>query len=1241
MISIFESGVKGLADSAFSGVKGAVYRIVGVDFRTEPGKIKVQQKLTKVSASVVDVLCKSKAALSDGKKLWFGDNKIFLDDAGIFSKKLTLTMLDRDLMFSTPSVATLGNPSSVVRLNEDGRKLYVLNQSLAKFYQYSLSEPYDPSTATLATTKTLDAVSFWIRKDAIFALSYDSVVLYRIQDGDISSMVQVANWDISSKVTDAQDLAFKDDGSGLFILGRDGTVHEFSLSEAFGGEYPVFRMLVVGGGASGGATASFGTTSGRWKRGGCGGAGNAAEFFNESLTPSNTYSITVGQGASTTAAGDNHGTNGGDTSAFGKTAKGGGYGGAMISDVLGEETAVNRGGDGGSSGGGSRESLEDDNSQDQAWGNAGAVVGGSTEIAGGTVGDSGGNTSNGGGVALESDITGTLETYSPAQTARTTFGNGADATSVGQGGQGGRSGESGGSGSMTGGKGAAGVVALRFKTALVSYSQTGGTVNTVDDETVITWTTSGTFSYTADVATPLFVDTFSFPEAKGFAIEADRMCLVGDDKVRQYTFTDYDLESAELHDNSLYTGDFQNTASARSLFLTDKYGYLGIETGTDTDSPSVMRYEFVDGGSTDILSAEVFSPNVETLAKSDTLFDSVGVTEHIGSGTTSIFPDSGETSLSNIAGDDDMFVDSSVFTNTPAYARAWDTGHHTSTVRGRLTSKAGDNITIDIQDYPDIGQNGIALDAVAEDSLILSDAIAVTSGYDGRDTATQPFVLPHDTEMDAVEVKFREGMGLNGGYSLTLEVKDDAGTVMATSTVAIAEGDIGYSETMVRFTFTAFTVRAGIKYSVNVSVNDLASLNWNRQQNRYVVTPVRSRSVSAINAITAGDFEVELQMRLLNTSVSEAESETNPEERVYFTTEKMLFYIKAADVVGDWSGKIVSVGAFKNGNAAYHPLARQNLSLFIGDGKVIAEVDVSGVFTRETNLNVEGSEIITALRPFDTDLLIGTMIANYGRVLRWDTQSDSWSAQDEVFEKGGVTAFLPDDNYVYVFAGEKGTMYFYNGSENEVSQRIPGANRGKVRVNHNAIGFLNNIPLFGLTNVSGDPIPQGIYGFGKYSPGYTVAMSLDFPIPSDVFTGVSIGAIHVDGDDMWASYQDSSDVGIAKLDYTAKYAGAYIETMQLTAADVRHQLKTLADVLVPFFSLPESAGITLGVKKVYEENYATMDVRTDSMRKLVSLKTPSVKDMANPQLRIGLTVSENQGPEIEDVLFDIAPIGKK
>jgi hypothetical protein len=78
-MNIYDGKFGGLSDSKHSGLAGSFYRCVGLDFHSKPGKIKVQQKLTKDSAITITALCKVSLTASSGETFWFSysDGKIW------------------------------------------------------------------------------------------------------------------------------------------------------------------------------------------------------------------------------------------------------------------------------------------------------------------------------------------------------------------------------------------------------------------------------------------------------------------------------------------------------------------------------------------------------------------------------------------------------------------------------------------------------------------------------------------------------------------------------------------------------------------------------------------------------------------------------------------------------------------------------------------------------------------------------------------------------------------------------------------------------------------------------------------------------------------------------------------------------------------------------------------------------------------------------------------------------------
>jgi len=76
--------VKGLSDSRWSGILNSVAECVGLDLHSEPGLLKVHQRLTKDSGATVDALCRVKVEASNGFTFWFSytSGKIFARTAG-------------------------------------------------------------------------------------------------------------------------------------------------------------------------------------------------------------------------------------------------------------------------------------------------------------------------------------------------------------------------------------------------------------------------------------------------------------------------------------------------------------------------------------------------------------------------------------------------------------------------------------------------------------------------------------------------------------------------------------------------------------------------------------------------------------------------------------------------------------------------------------------------------------------------------------------------------------------------------------------------------------------------------------------------------------------------------------------------------------------------------------------------------------------------------------------------------
>ncbi len=227
----------------------------------------------------------------------------------------------------------------------------------------------------------------------------------------------------------------------------------------------------------------------------------------------------------------------------------------------------------------------------------------------------------------------------------------------------------------------------------------------------------------------------------------------------------------------------------------------------------------------------------------------------------------------------------------------------------------------------------------------------------------------------------------------------------------------------------------------------------------------------------------------------------------------------------------VEYKVFYPANNTWKPMEEVNNVLFIGDGHYVHQVD-GETFSKQA-LDLPKLYTITCMNKLDTDLLIGTYISSIiakSAVFRWNTWSVSWSNSDEIDEVG-VNAFLPADNMVFVHAGTAGNIYSYDGVRLDLWRRVDGeySSTGQITVNPSAVANIEGQTLFGISNVTGNPVEQGVFVLGRHSKNYPYVIDLSYPISQRlssalVMSGVEIGAIAVVGSEVLVAWRRSSTV---------------------------------------------------------------------------------------------------------------------
>ena len=357
---------------------------------------------------------------------------------------------------------------------------------------------------------------------------------------------------------------------------------------------------------------------------------------------------------------------------------------------------------------------------------------------------------------------------------------------------------------------------------------------------------------------------------------------------------------------------------------------------------------------------------------------------------------------------------------------------------------------------------------------------------------------------------------------------------------------------------------------------------------------------------------------------------------IYWATQSRLHRKPITDLT-DWSDATEDWATFGVTDAAFHPMAEVSLKLLIGDGNQVAKVSgATGAHAFVADaLDIKAPQRIKTMTAFDIDVLLGTFTAtevNKSTVIRWDTTSTSWQVSDPV-EENGINAFIRDDNFVYVQAGQFGKFYFYNGEQLVPFKRLPGdwSPTKTGEVHPGSTTNLLGIPRFGFSNVAGNPANQGVYSLGSYSKDYPKVMDLSFPISEGSLTGLEIGAILAVGADLFVAWKVGAAFGVDKLNYSAKYASAYIETMILTLTDARFDFKTVQNAFANYQTLPASTDINFKYKRIHEASFSATVTSIDDVKLFQKRAELSIGEVAAFQLRLDFTVNSNDAPEVESV----------
>lgn len=329
---------------------------------------------------------------------------------------------------------------------------------------------------------------------------------------------------------------------------------------------------------------------------------------------------------------------------------------------------------------------------------------------------------------------------------------------------------------------------------------------------------------------------------------------------------------------------------------------------------------------------------------------------------------------------------------------------------------------------------------------------------------------------------------------------------------------------------------------------------------------------------------------------------------------------------------------FSNTDADFHPMKIVNLVLYIGDKNFVAQVD--GATFSANALDIKSPLRISALWNIDTDLLIGTYVAdnvNRTEIIRWNTWSVSFSVSDDIPEVG-VNSFFDTDNIVMVNAGQKGNIYIYNGTQLELFKKIKGNFnlQNKAKVNTNARFNFNGMPLFGLSQINGTGVNLGVYSIARTNRNYNFVLNLEFTISTGNLSNIQVGSICAVGADQilvsWVDTNDGTVYGVDILSLTQK-ATAYFVTRNLL---IDRQVKSnYGYVYVPYRILPENTSIDIFNAIQHNDFSGTPDASKTDTDRLMEVTDAHITDASVLKTKVRMTPDSNNAPEVEMLLIGV------
>jgi hypothetical protein len=322
--------------------------------------------------------------------------------------------------------------------------------------------------------------------------------------------------------------------------------------------------------------------------------------------------------------------------------------------------------------------------------------------------------------------------------------------------------------------------------------------------------------------------------------------------------------------------------------------------------------------------------------------------------------------------------------------------------------------------------------------------------------------------------------------------------------------------------------------------------------------------------------------------------------KLYYAASNKLGHF---DLSSTWTDSFATLSA----TPTYCPMEVLNLSLWIGAGAFIDEVDDSGTFAANA-LDLPAGYDVTALGAVGFDLLIGTIrdaLVSHSKVFVWDTISSSWTVEDDLDEIG-VNTIIKADNQVFLQAGTAGQIYSWNGSTAQKFRRIRGVTTSATNAHYKTVTHEGK-PLLA--------IGSDVYSIHRVDRGLPHAIVHEYTSSTGNAECLASG----DGQLLVSNGTNINKIGTDR-------ATATIDTPITPITEEKLQGK----VIVTYDSLPSGSSIGISTQINSAGSYTSQTTTTDTVKRQVYFDG-RLLDAVDIQARITLTPNGANSPVIKQI----------